>query len=604
MRSRLATLLVLALLAWGLFEVAQNEDTRVAPTVAGGKLYPGLEPAAVDFVSMSFRTGHVVDIEREAGGPWRITYPPEAKELAQAEFVERVIENLALATAIPVEDQGVQVDPADVGLYRGKLSVTIGVGDQRMTLWVGDKEALGQAIYARREGEDGILLTSPSIRTMLEQFRAEDYVDKHLLRGLRGGVDRVRIERPEGVLLDARIESGRWVLLAPTAGKADSARITSLVRGLQFSLQVLVAAVAPEQHLLDELGLPNADQVARGDWAESTMVELSGPGEAPIRIFLERDWKTRDDAMYAIREDLYKLLEVDRNEFNLLTNEPEFFRDSRMLPAVQERAAAVRLDVGGERRLDIRRDDRARWSFFAPARLAGLTVDIFRMEGRSRLSQFLQAIDSIRVVSFCDPPEGQPDAVLQVDLELGSRTVTETVSLWGLDTPLTRATVSSRPGEGLVLSSDVGALFDPFVPESLRDLAPLTLDLSAWARLEIQLPGAPATLSITRGPDGWTGDDAWGRRFGLGHDLSSGLRGFAWRRAKADADYPCRVTFLDEAGAVLARLGLRAPGPGEPSEEFGVPADLMALDGIPGVELVVPALWRGQVLSLLSDQGR
>lgn len=605
MTSRLLTALLLALLALWLWRFGRAEDARVAPVEAGAPLYPGLEPASVDFLSLRFRGGHVADFQREAGGPWRITYPPEVREPAQAEFVERVLENLALASVLPVEGQGAEVDPADVALERPELSVTFGIGGERHTLFVGDKEVFGQGIYARREGDEEIVLTSPSIRTMLEQFRAEDYVDKHLLRGLRGSVQRVRVTRPEGVLLDAELTGGGWVLREPVAGRADDARLTQLVRNLQFSQQVLVAAVAPGPEILDQLGLPDAVEIGKGDLGEATVIELHAPGEPPARLFLQRDWIATEDAMYAVREDLYKLLEVDRNEFNLLTNEPEFFRESRVLPPVRERASRVRIEAGGAPLLDIQRGAQGSWRFSEPRRLAGLAVDTERIEGRSSLSDFLQRIDGLDASGFCAPPGGQPALRMRIEFDAAGRTGQVELELFEADGGDFAATVSDRPGEGLVLPQESTlALSDPFLPDSLRDLAPLALEDGAWVRLSIALPAAPEALEITRGQDGaWAGDDEWGRRFGLGHDLLAGFRGYAWR-ARRDIDPACSVAFLGVDGAVLARLTFRAPAADEPREFLGVPVDLAWLESVPEAELVVPVFWRQRLEALLTPQER
>ena len=606
MRSRIATLLLLALAAWALFHFARGEDARVAPPSAGGPLYPGLEPAAVDFLSMSFRTGHVVDFERDVGGVWRITYPPEAKELAQREYVERVIENLALAVVIPVEAQGTRVDRKAVGLERSPYSVTFGIGGSRQTLRVGDMDAFGKGIYAIREGEDEVVLTTPNIRTMLEYFRGEDYVDKHLLRGLRGSLNHVRIERPDGVLLDAELVGGGWALHAPVLARGDDARISTLVHGLRFIQQVLVAAVAPDDDVLAQLGLPNPDQVARGDWAESTMIELSAPGEAPIHVFLERDWAAREDSMYAIREDLYKLLEVDRNEFNLLTNEPTFFRDRRVVSPVRERAHGFRVELsGGRPLLDIRRDSGARWTFLEPERLRGQPVDTFRLEGRSSLSEFLQRVDGLEARGFCDPPEGEPQAALVVLYDERGVTLNERIELFDLDADPLRARVSSRPGEGLLLPPSVRELLDTFSPDRLRDLLPLSIEASRWARLEVDLPGLDEPLGVQRADDGtWSGDDEWGRRFGLGRDLLGNFRGYAWVPVADEPEYTVAMRLLDSEGGLLARVRFRRPGVGEAQEALGVPVHLARIDGIDRAEMQVPVFWLERLEALARPQGR
>jgi len=605
MASRIATLLVLLGLAWWLFDFAQTEDARYAPPRLGGALFPGLETRDVDYVGLSFRTGHVVDFVREPGGPWLITYPTE--ELAQAEFVERVVENLATATVIPIEDQAGPVDPASVGLEKTPYSVTIGIGGSRRTVLIGDMEVFGKGIYARLEGSDEIIMTSPALRTMVEQFRAEDYVDKHLIRGLRGTIDSIRVETPEGMLLDSLFEGNEWTIRAPVASLADSSRVVTLVRGLQFIQQVLVAAVDPDDSTLAQLGLPNRRQVDGGDWAESTMIRLSAPGEKPARVFLERDWKSRADACYAIREDLHKLLEIDRNTLNLLTNSPDFFRERRVLPPVRDVATSFRVEVGGERHLDIRRDRQARWFFQAPERLGGVEVDTRRVEGQSSLSTFLSRVDDLSASGFCDEPTGEPEASLRIGWDWAGRERSDKIELFDLAAPLIRVRSSFRPGEGLLLSRDVVALLDPFVADEIRSLQPLEIDPDAWAGLEIHLPGFDQPLQVHRAAEGthWEGDDPWGRRFGMGLRMSQSFFGYVWRPVRdSSAEYPVRVVFLDDEGEALADVRLRHTTEAEQSEALGVPIDVAAVDGIDGAVLLVPDFWLTGLEELAHDQSR
>lgn len=604
MASRLATLAVLLLLAWWLFDFAVEQDQLAEPPVMGGRLFPGLEPRDVDFVSLTFRTGHTLDLERSDGGPWRITYPTE--ELAQAEYANRVVENLSLATVIPVEQQGAPVDPAEVGLEDSPFTLTFAVAGHQTTVEIGDMDVFGRHVYARIQGRDEIVLTTPNLRTMVEQFRAEDYVDKHLLRGLRGAVDGLRVETPDGLLLDTRQEGRLWTLRGPVAGRADASRVPTLIRELQFITYLEVSAIDPDDGMLAQLGLPNARQIEAGDWAGATMLQLTAPGEPPARAFLEQDWKTRDDLCYAIREDLHKLVMIDRNQLNLLINGPDFFRERRALPPVREWASAFRITVGDEARLDIRRTPQGAWTFHAPERLAGTEVDTRRIEGRSSLSDFLTRLDGLSAVGFVEPPEGEPLARLVVDWAWGGRDRRDTIELFALEGQAIPATSSHRPGEGLLLDPEVLELLAPFVPDALRSLAPLGLDESRWARLVIHHPEAPEPLVVSRpGPDRpFEGDDSWGRRLGLGLQLLQGFVGYVWRPEREGAEYPHVVVFEGFDGEELARVSFRRPLPGEDREALGVPVDVARVSGIDQAVLLVPDFWLAQLLALTEDQTR
>jgi hypothetical protein len=110
---------------------------------------------------------------------------------------------------------------------------------------------------------------------------------------------------------------------------------------------------------------------------------------------------------------------------------------------------------------------------------------------------------------------------------------------------------------------------------------------------------------VTRAADGtWSGDDEWGRRYGLAHDLLKGLRGYAWSAASDDAHYPWTVRFLDSDGELLGQVWFRRPDADEPQEIMGVPVHRALVSGLEDVELVLPDFWLTRLDALLAPQGR
>ena len=519
MRSRLLTLVVLALLAWLLYRTGVESDLASAPPPSGGALFPGLEIQDVDYVSMKFRTQHVLDLEREPQGPWLITYPTD--EVAQEEYVDALVRNLANAKVLPVEEQGGDLDPEQVGLGRRAKSITFGRDEHLVTLHVGDRNPFGPGVFARLEGSPHVLLVTENLDTMLESFRAEDYVDKHLWRGLKGDIRGIRVVGPGGVRLDARKDGGQWSLVAPVAAQADDSRVATLVRSMHFTEQIYPIAVEDVDGQLHGARLPNAADLAAGELNGATLVELYAEGQEPARVYLQAGWDTQPDAEILVaRGDLRKILVVDRREFNVLQNGPDFYRERRLFPPIRDRARRVRLERDGDVLLDASVDDRGVWTYRAPERLAGVALDAERIDGFSLVSEFLGDIDELRVEAFTDaPPEGEAEATLRVDWDWAGRERTDVVSLHDLDAEGgVRARASGRPTEGLVLGEEVLALLDPALPDRLRNVTPLVVAEERWGGLEIHLPGADAPLTVTReGPGAaWQGDDAWGRRFGLG----------------------------------------------------------------------------------------
>jgi hypothetical protein len=590
MRSRLLTLAVLGLLAFLLYRFGTAEDLAAVPPPSGGSLLPGLETRDVDFISLKFRTGAVIDLRRDGQGPWFIVFPTD--ELAQQEFVEVLLNNLALAKILPVEEQGADIEPEDVGLGRRAKSIVVGRGELRTTLLVGDRNPLGNGVFAQVQGQPHIGLATVNVDTMLESFRGQDYVDKHLLRGLVGTVDHIRVETPEGVLLDARRDGDRWSLTEPLEAEADGSRIVQLIGALRRIEQLYPPDIDPTPYELSQVGLPNADQVARSDWAESTMVELGAPGEALVRAFIQTGWQTANDEVFVARNDLAKILLIERNHLNLLRNDTDFFRERRVMPPVRERAKRVSIRKGQDVLLDIRRDKSGLWTFYAPDRLAGVGVDAQRVDGRSLLRDFLGGLDGLRVESFDEQPESEPDARVRVDWNWAGRDRTDTLSLFDIsagDGAL--GVVSGRPTEGLRLGPAVLDFLDPLLPDLLRSLAPIEVSRDDWAALEIHLPGRAEALRVFR-PDSntsWQGDDDKHRRFALGNDILRGTRGLAWQPRRGALAYPYQVIYRGFSGESLGTLGIRLPGHGDPRELLGQAVAIAHWSGVEHMELIVPA---------------
>ncbi len=616
MRSRLLTLVALGLLAYFLFRFAEEQDRASQPLPSGGALFPGLEIQDVGFLSLKFRTGHILDLERDSQGPWMITAPTD--ELAQKEYAEVVVRNLASAMVLPIEEQGGAINPEDVGLGRHAKSITFGRGEHRRTLFVGDRNPLGPGVFAQLEGSPHVVMVTENLDNMLEQFRAQDYVDKHLLRGLTGNIRRVRVEFPEGVLIDARLDGDAWNLTEPIPAQADNSRLSTLVRSLRFVEQIYPIETTVVDSQLRELGLPTADQIQKGDWANSTMIQLTGAAQTPARVFLQEGWnKTPDAEILAVREDLRKILVIDRRELNLLLNTTDFFRDRRVTPPIRDRARRVRIAEGDTTLLDVRQNDQGLWTYREPKRLEGVALDSERVDGFSLVAEFLGKLDQLSVEAFTDPADEEtqiqdqePAASVRIDWSWANRENQLVLSLYDLEGESLRARVSERPKEGLLLGPDVLSLLDPQLPDLLRHLRPLELPESAWGGLEIHIPSQLLPLSVSR-PDTatpWQGDDTWGRRFGLGHDLLRGFRGLAWQPLEAGgfqpADYDWRVVFLGFDGAALGTLSFRGLRPGEPQEVQGQAAAVAHWSGVPNMELLVSASILDRMAALGSPQLR
>jgi hypothetical protein len=604
LRSRLLTLVVLAAAAFGLWVWAVREDVLHAPRPVTGALYPELATEQITWIYLRLVFGQELELQREPGAPWRITRP--TTESARQDYVAKLLDDLARATVEPVEVGGETLRAADVGLEPPLHQISFGNARDRETLLLGSVEPLGRMVYARRSGDTEIVLATRNLVTLL-QFNSADFVDPTLLRGLAGEPVHVRIERDGGVLIDAVREGGPWALTAPVAAVADDDRINQLVRGLFFARASGTVFTDPLPADLHAIGLPAPEDRARSDWRGATLIEVASASEAPVRAWLAAGWQQSPGDVAALREDGTKVVSVPAAAFAMLANKPSFFREHRLLPPLRDRAESLRLLRGDELLLDIRRARDGSWSFQAPERLSGQPVENERVEAHSALGDFLERIDTLEASAFTEPPAGVPVARIQLTWTRGGEARLETIDLHEPTPEGVPAVHGARPDEGLLLPASVMELFAPETPDLLRRLTPLAqqVDDERWTGFRVEYPPPAPPLQIARTADGgWTGDDAWGRIFGLGRDLQRGLRGFRWQRAREGAAWPWRMTFLDAAGAPLAEVRLRLPEPDEPPEANGYPCAFAALPGHEGVELVVSRAWVEQVQALLAPQQR
>jgi hypothetical protein len=590
LRSRLLTLLLLAGAAGALLWWARREDLLGRPAPQGGALLPGLQPREVDFLHLGLRSGHDIELRREPSGFWWITSP--TREFAFQERVEVVLDNLARAACEPLEAAHGPVDSRAVGLEPPRHVIGLRAGDRTETLFVGDVEPLGRQVYVRRAGGDGILLATRNIITLL-QDTPQEFVDAGLLRGLAGPVQRVELSGPDGRLVAEHLGQG-WSLACPEPVLPDGDRLNLLVRSLQTLQSERLLVASPTDAQLAELGLPTRAQAAGGGPTVATHVVLQARDEAPVGAWLAAGWRAEPGEVACVRDDFAKVLVVPRAGLGVLANPPDWFRDTRLLPPIRERAESLRLERGGEVLLDVRRGASGRWTFAAPERLAGQAVDAERVEGHSPLSDLLSRLDALTVRAFVPPPAGTPVASLVAGWTHSARLRQDRVDLHLVD-GRTLAVSSERPTEGLELPPDALELFTPLVADQLRPLRPLELDEAAWVALRIEGPEGPP-LEIRREPGGpWAGDDEWTRLASLGHDLLRGLRGFRWEATPPGVDYARRVAFLGAGGAELAQLRLRLPADGEPTEALGFPCARAEVSGHAGVELLLHRDWIGRI---------
>ena len=601
MAARFVTLGLLLAVAGGLLWLAWRDDLASRPRLESGLLYPGLEPTTVTSLHMLLVHGQTLDLERDVGGPWRITHPTQ--EVARDDLVGVLLDDLARAQVLAVEQEGLVLRPEDVGLEPPRHLIRFGGDGWSETLLVGDVESLGRMVYARRAGDVDVVLATRNIASML-QYNGQDFVDTRLLRGLRGTHDFVRIANDAGVGLLARRRAGRWGIEEPLAVRADQGAVASLARLLESIDVDSVAFPRPTSSDFHAAGLPDRAQFLRGDLAGATYVQLGAVGQEPVGFVAQVAERQRGGRALVTRDDFAKILAVDVEALAALDRPFAHYRDRRVMPPLRERTHRLRLERGEEVVLDIARDGAGRWTFSAPEALAGAPVEARLVDGSSPLTRLFARVDGLQASGFADVLPDARLGRLVVGWDRAGERRDDVVEFAPRgDEVLARS--SERPDEVLVLEAEpVRELLAPLTGSRLRSTSPVDVPLPAIRGAHLAGPAFEAGLQVR--PDGVEGDDAWGRRFGLVRDVATVLQGLAWVPARGDdlARWRWTLELFGAQAEALGTVSVRLPLPDEPAEVQGRPAARIRWSGAPDLELVVDRSWWDRFEALTTEPAR
>jgi hypothetical protein len=321
----LAGLLVLLGLASYLLE------TREARKQDETKLVPFQEK---EVSSLSIRRGErIITLSREEQG-WRMSQPVEdrgdEREItALLGNVTRAKIERALETQDNIGEFGLQT-PAVV------LTVQLKEKDQPFTLEVGGAVPAGLSAYARRPGEQKILLVPATVKTALERepfaFRSKAplFLD-------REGVKTVMVSWNALRLRLERREKNEWWITDPLEAKADPTKVSDLLR-----------AVTQDQ-VTTFLDTPPANLKAVG--LEPPRGEITFSLEEGAEASLLLGARKKPAGLYARRRGEQQILELKEDFVKGLPQQVADLRDRTLLNFDHGQVARVELESPGGRTL-------------------------------------------------------------------------------------------------------------------------------------------------------------------------------------------------------------------------------------------------------------
>ncbi len=322
MRFRTTLLLagVLALLSLTYYFLELKEVEKQA----GTKLASFEEK---EVTGVSIRRGEkVIALSKDEGG-WRMSLPADdrgdEKEITAliGNVTRAKIERTLKATGDHGADFGLQ-DPAIV------LTVHLKEKEQPFVLEIGSDTPAGFSVYARRKGEDKVLLAPGTLKTFLEKepfaFRSKVPLlfDREAVRGLSLRTDSLR----------ARLEQQQketWRITEPIQGKADSRKVSDLVHSLS------------QDQVTAFLDKPPADLKGFGLAPPRGEIRLTLEGGAEATLLFGAQKK--EGGVYARRQGEERVLELTKEFFTGLPKKVEDVRDRTLLAFDREKVQQIDL---------------------------------------------------------------------------------------------------------------------------------------------------------------------------------------------------------------------------------------------------------------------
>ena len=324
------TVLVLLLIALGLglylwLVESPREQKRVQSETAAKRLLDFKENEVQSFTLRSADSEiEISQADDSSHVRWSITKPKKLD--AETPAVEEFLRALQLAKVTRVVDES-GADLSSYGLAVPSLTVLLRLPTVVQKVDFGDSGPLSSSLYAKREANPNIVLTSLSGREILAKT-VQDFRRKRVMEFDRDRVARIKVATPrETVVLYKEGPLGKdkkpdWIIKAPIDAPADQPEVRSLLFGLEdLKAQRFVEDARERDAKKAELSRPLVTITIREDDADRT-VTLYADSKNATTVYAET---TAQEPLYVMTsgtaKDLAKSLFSLRNK-QLITAEP------------------------------------------------------------------------------------------------------------------------------------------------------------------------------------------------------------------------------------------------------------------------------------------
>ena len=322
-RTTLVLFGVLALLSLGYYFLELEEVEKEAKT----KLVSYQEEEVSSF---SIRRGEkVITLERGKNG-WRMSEPVEDR--ADEKEIIALLGNVIRAkTERTLDASGDSL--ADFGLQNPPIIFTVHL-KEKMTpfiLEVGNTTPAGFSVYARRKGEEKILLAPDTVKTSLEKD-AFAFRSKVLLSFAQEAVQAVSLRTDFLHVRLQRQEKGKWRITEPVEVAADSGKVSDLLRSLT---QDQIQTFPDKPASLKMVGL----DPPRGE------IRLTLDGGTEATLLLGEREKKEKGGVYARRSREEQVLVLKETFLKEIPKQVADLRDRTLLALDREKVDTIELET-------------------------------------------------------------------------------------------------------------------------------------------------------------------------------------------------------------------------------------------------------------------
>ncbi|MCH8820688.1 MAG: DUF4340 domain-containing protein, partial [Acidobacteria bacterium] len=218
----------LALAAFVYFYEIQGEEKREEVRQLEESLLRLKQPEITAVEISPFQKESIALIKE--GDRWMIERP--IRSIADMGTLGSLLRDLESASRDRIlTDAGSDIEK--YGLDRPRFRLTIGVGQERKILLIGNNDFTGNSMYVQLEGDPEVFLTSRSLTTAVDKELFQ-WRDKKVLVFERPQVQTIELENAEATIrLERRDEE--WFLEAPLRERADQNKVRGLLSTVEFA---------------------------------------------------------------------------------------------------------------------------------------------------------------------------------------------------------------------------------------------------------------------------------------------------------------------------------------------------------------------------------